>query len=89
MISVQTEGAEKYPRIWNRCRESSTMFHTSCSGQLHNSIHVIAFGAMLTSLKVKRSYSVYTRRVKSNEVFEEMLNRNNEGYYEHGFLANC
>ncbi|KAL2741432.1 hypothetical protein V1478_000190 [Vespula squamosa] len=37
MISVQTEGAEKYPRIWNRCRESSTMFHTSCSGsRLHN-----------------------------------------------------
>ncbi|KAL2736873.1 hypothetical protein V1478_002406 [Vespula squamosa] len=51
--------------------------------------NVIAFGAMLTSLKVKRSYSVYTRRVKSNEVFEEMLNRNKEGYYEHGFLANC
>ncbi|KAL2731737.1 hypothetical protein V1478_004425 [Vespula squamosa] len=43
MISVQTEGAEKYPRIWNQCRESPTMFHTSCSGKHEDKVQKFVY----------------------------------------------
>ncbi|KAL2739086.1 hypothetical protein V1478_001652 [Vespula squamosa] len=90
MLLKELRNTQRFGIVVEDRPRSSTLHVREYQGNREtNRETVIAFDAMLTSLKVKRSNFVYTRRVKSNEVFEEMLNRNNEDYYEHGFLANC